>query len=145
MRWEFDHGIEHIQTTRPLNIAHRGHSGAMPEETLEAYQMAVSAGADIIECDACLTKDLQVVCVHESWINKTTDVADRFSAERSAEYYVPDRYGGGTMVHDYFTVDFTLDELKKLTKVEPRPYRDQTNNRLYTIATLEEMIKVILL
>ena len=38
-------------------IAHRGASGALPEETLPAYKLAVQQRADFIECDVVLTKD----------------------------------------------------------------------------------------
>ena len=34
---EFDHGVN-LPTKKPLNIAHRGSSGALPEHTLEAYR-----------------------------------------------------------------------------------------------------------
>ena len=38
---EFDHGVD-LPTTRPLNIAHRGASGAYPENTLKVGSLAVS-------------------------------------------------------------------------------------------------------
>ena len=49
-----------LPTTRPLNIAHRGSSGQLPEHTVEAYELAIRQGADIIECDLAVTKDKQV-------------------------------------------------------------------------------------
>ena len=42
---------------KPFLIAHRGSSGLLPEETAEAYSLAVEQGADFIECDVVLTKD----------------------------------------------------------------------------------------
>jgi glycerophosphoryl diester phosphodiesterase len=33
----------------PLVIAHRGASGYFPEETLEAYRLAIAMGVDAIE------------------------------------------------------------------------------------------------
>ena len=35
----------------PLLIGHRGASGYLPEHTLEAYQLAITQGADVIEPD----------------------------------------------------------------------------------------------
>lgn len=41
----------------PWVIAHRGASGARPEHTVAAYELAVDQGADFIECDVVVTKD----------------------------------------------------------------------------------------
>ena len=57
--YEVDHGVD-LPTTRPLIIAHRGSSGALPEHTVQAYTKSVQDGADVIECDVCVTKDLKV-------------------------------------------------------------------------------------
>jgi len=62
---------------RPLVIAHRGASGVLPEHTVEAYKRAISDGADVIECDVTLSRDLVPVCLHDELLQETTDVADR--------------------------------------------------------------------
>jgi glycerophosphoryl diester phosphodiesterase len=64
--------------TRPLVVAHRGASGALPEHTKEAYLEAIKEGADFIECDVVVIRDLQLICRHEPNINDTTDACDRF-------------------------------------------------------------------
>ena len=46
-----------LDGAKPMVIAHRGASGYRPEETLEAYQLAIDMGADVIEPDLVLTKD----------------------------------------------------------------------------------------
>ena len=46
-------------------IAHRGASCDHPEQTLAAYDAALSEGADGIECDIRLTKDGHLVCSHD--------------------------------------------------------------------------------
>lgn len=50
-------------------IAHRGASGELPEHTLAAFELAAARGADGFECDIRLTRDGQVVCMHD----RTTD------------------------------------------------------------------------
>ena len=50
---------------RPLVIAHRGYSDRGPENTLTAYKLGWNSGADGIECDVHLTKDGQLVCIHD--------------------------------------------------------------------------------
>lgn len=56
----------------PLVIAHRGASLAAPENTMRAFSLALAAGADIIETDAQLTADDQVVLVHDAELRRTT-------------------------------------------------------------------------
>jgi glycerophosphoryl diester phosphodiesterase len=48
---------------------HRGCRGLMPENTLEAFQLALELGVDTLEMDVCISKDLQVVVSHEPWFN----------------------------------------------------------------------------
>jgi len=48
-----------------LNIAHRGASLDAPENTLEAFRLAVAQGADMIETDLHLTRDGQVPLYHD--------------------------------------------------------------------------------
>jgi len=57
----------------PAIIAHRGASAYAPENTLKAFNLAVRQGADAIELDAKLTKDEQVVVIHDSTVNRTTN------------------------------------------------------------------------
>jgi glycerophosphoryl diester phosphodiesterase len=62
---------------RPLAIAHRGHSIAYPENTLEAYRQAIALGVDMIECDVNLTRDGVLVMIHDSTLDRTTDGTGR--------------------------------------------------------------------
>ena len=47
-------------------VAHRGASGEAPENTIPAFNLAWKQGADAIEGDFHLTKDGQVVCIHDA-------------------------------------------------------------------------------
>lgn len=49
----------------PLIVAHRGDSKNAPENTLPAFQLAWKNGADAIEGDIHLTKDGQIVFIHD--------------------------------------------------------------------------------
>jgi glycerophosphoryl diester phosphodiesterase len=51
--------------TRPLVIAHRGASAYRPENTLPAFELAVSQRADMIETDLHRTRDGAVVITHD--------------------------------------------------------------------------------
>jgi glycerophosphoryl diester phosphodiesterase len=50
---------------KPMVVAHRGASGEAPENTIPAFNLAWKQGADAIEGDFHLTKDGQVVCIHD--------------------------------------------------------------------------------
>ena len=54
------------------NFAHRGFSGKYPENTMLAFQKAVEIGADGAELDVQLTKDGEVVIIHDETIDRTT-------------------------------------------------------------------------
>nr|WP_054637803.1 glycerophosphodiester phosphodiesterase family protein [Thalassobacillus sp. C254] len=54
-------------------FAHRGASITHPENTMTAFQAAVDAGAEGIELDVQLTKDEEVVVIHDNTVNRTTD------------------------------------------------------------------------
>ena len=53
--------------------AHRGASGYAPENTLEAFRMAVEMGADGVELDVQLTKDGELVVIHDETVDRTSD------------------------------------------------------------------------
>ncbi|MDW0116870.1 glycerophosphodiester phosphodiesterase family protein [Sporosarcina thermotolerans] len=52
-----------------LIIAHRGASAYAPEHSLLAYELAVKMRADYIELDVHMTKDGELVSIHDSFID----------------------------------------------------------------------------
>ena len=73
----------------PVNFAHRGASGRAPESTLEAFRVAVEEGAGGLELDVRMTREGEVVVIHDATVDRTTD-------------------GSGTVA------GMTLDELRRL-------------------------------
>jgi glycerophosphoryl diester phosphodiesterase len=55
----------HMVVGKPMIVAHRGASFDAPENTLPAFHLAWEQGADAIEGDFLLTKDNQIVCIHD--------------------------------------------------------------------------------
>lgn len=53
--------------------AHRGFSGNYPENTMLAFKKAVEAGVDGIELDVHLTKDNELVIIHDEDIKRTSN------------------------------------------------------------------------
>ncbi|MEW1956849.1 glycerophosphodiester phosphodiesterase family protein [Kineococcus sp. NPDC059986] len=58
---------------RPLVIAHRGASALAPENTLAAFEVALRAGADLLELDVQLDGDGVPVVLHDETLDRTTD------------------------------------------------------------------------
>lgn len=55
------------------NVAHRGATGYAPENTIAAYDLAVDMKADYIEIDVQRSKDGELVLIHDTTVDRTTD------------------------------------------------------------------------
>ena len=125
-----------------LVIAHRGASGERPEHTLAAYERAIDQGADYIEPDLVVTKDLVLVARHENELSGTTDVASREEFDDRRRSKTID----GRLVSGWFAEDFTLAELRTLRVKERLPGLRPANTRfdgLYTIPTFAEIVQLV--
>src|SRR5689334_20731189 len=71
--------LQTLQGQDPIVIAHRGASGYFPEETLEAYALAIAMGADVIEPDIVVTKDGVLIARHDITLSTSTDVASHLA------------------------------------------------------------------
>lgn len=76
--------------------AHRGASGYAPENTISAFRKAVEMKADGVELDIQLTKDGELVVIHDETIDRVSDSKG-------------------------FVRDFTLRELQKINVSRPVP------------------------
>ncbi len=57
----------------PILVGHRGSSAVAPENTLAAFQQALADGADAIELDVHLSRDGEVVVIHDARLERTTN------------------------------------------------------------------------
>lgn len=131
-----------IVSAEPLVIAHRGASGYLPEHTLEAKTLAYAMKPDYIEQDVVMTKDDQLVVLHDHYLDRVTDVAERFPNRARAD-------------GRYYAIDFTLAEIKTLrvtegfdidaqgNKVAGFPDRFPLWKGDFTVPTLAEEIELI--
>lgn len=58
---------------KTFSIAHRGYHKEYPENTIESGLAAISLGAEIIELDVRLTRDLEVVVIHDDNTNRISN------------------------------------------------------------------------
>ena len=57
----------------PFVVAHRGASEDAPENTLPAFELALDAGCEVLECDVRVSRDRHVVVIHDATLQRTTD------------------------------------------------------------------------
>jgi glycerophosphoryl diester phosphodiesterase len=71
--WRPANGEEEMGTKAIWTIAHRGASGHAPENTMAAFRRAVELGARFIETDLQLSRDAQVIAIHDFTLDRTTN------------------------------------------------------------------------
>lgn len=111
----------------PAIFAHRGASAHAPENTLPAFQSALDQHADGIELDVTLSADGQVVVIHDSTIDRTTNGK---GAVKRMDYAVIRQFDAGSWYGETFkgTHIPTLDEVLTLvgdrifTNIEIKPF-----------------------
>ncbi len=119
-------------------IGHRGAAGYLPEHTLESYAFAYALGANYIEPDLVMTKDGVLICLHDIYLENTTNVEEIYPERRR-----PDGH--------WYALDFTLEEIKTLSvhercRRDGRPYfpnRFPVGASRFEVPTFAEMIELI--
>lgn len=122
----------------PDIIAHRGASGYLPEHTLPAKAMAYAMNADYLEQDVVATRDGQLVVLHDIFLDRVTDVADRFPhrARTDGRYYV----------RDFDLVEILqLNVTERLTEsgLPVYPGRFPPHNGCFRVHTLAEELQLV--
>lgn len=94
----------------PLIIAHRGASALAPENTMSAFELAYSLGADGIELDVMLSKDEELVVIHDATVDRTTNGSGRVS---EIKWRTLRELDAGSI----FSVDYQGERLPSLAEV----------------------------
>lgn len=74
-----------FEADRPLVFAHRGGAGLAPENTLEAFGLGLAHGADGLELDVHLSRDLVPVVIHDRTVERTTIATGEVASFTAAE------------------------------------------------------------
>ena len=96
-------------------FAHRGSKGTHPENTLSSFREAVRVGSEGIELDVHLTKDGQLVVIHDETVDRTTNGTGEIRNLTLAEVKAMD--AGSWFKNDFAGEKIpTLDEVLHLLK-----------------------------
>ncbi len=127
-----------MEQQKTKNIAHRGFSGKYPENTLLAFEEALEEGVDGFEFDTHLTRDGEIVIIHDERLDRTTDatgfVRDRTYAELC-------RVDAGKPFPEYgFQKIPTLREYFELVKGRDILTNIELKNGIYWYEGMEEKV-----
>ena len=100
----------------PQIIAHQGSSLELPPNTVEAFELALNQGADIIELDIWLTKDEEWVVVHDENLLKITGINKNVGELNLLEINLVKKY------EKFITI-----KKQKKAYMEPLPQRKEKN------------------
>lgn len=109
-------------------IAHRGASGLLPEHTLAGYALALEQGAEVIEPDLVISRDLDLIVRHDRGLSRSTDVASR------SEFAARQRDG------DWWVEEFDRADLAELRAIQPFAQRDHVHDGLYPIPSFADVL-----
>ncbi|MGG0669528.1 glycerophosphodiester phosphodiesterase family protein [Lederbergia citrisecunda] len=103
-----------------LIIAHRGASAYEPENTMPSFELADDLNADYVELDVHMTKDGELIVMHDDDVKRTTEAVGKIK-------------------------DYTLAELKELTANEEKGEKVAVSGgdeeEAYEIPTLLEVFE----
>lgn len=99
----------------PWVSGHRGAGGSAPENTMAAFRRGSELGADLLELDVQLTRDGQVVVIHDHNLQRTTNGRGRVQDHTLAELQALD---AGSWYRPQFAGEHipALDELAAWAK-----------------------------
>jgi glycerophosphoryl diester phosphodiesterase len=66
----------------PLIIGHRGYCAIAPENTLPSFQLALNAGAELVELDYQHSKDGVPIVIHDTILDRTTNARKKWKGRR---------------------------------------------------------------
>ena len=98
---------------------------------------------------AASSQDLKFICVHEPYLNHSTDVASKPEfAGRLATYNMDDDdpdidWNDKGDVTDWFSFDFDLAELQTLRKRQTNDFRNPEFDWQESVVTLEELVGIV--
>jgi glycerophosphoryl diester phosphodiesterase len=112
----------------PLDIAHQGGEDEFPSNTMYAFERSLQVGADMLELDVGVTKDGQVVVMHDTTVDRTTNghgTVASFTLKQLRKLDAAYWFSGGADAYrrppqGFTTGDFRVATLRDVLRAFPR-------------------------
>jgi glycerophosphoryl diester phosphodiesterase len=130
-----------IETT-PLDIAHQGGEDEFPSNTMYAFKRALQVGADMLELDVGVTKDGQVVVMHDTTVDRTTNghgTVASFTLGRLRRLDAAYWFSGGDNAYSH-ALPGKAYRLRSVATGKRRPPKGFTNAD-FRVPTLREVLR----
>lgn len=123
-------------------IAHRGASGYAPENTLFAFKKAVEMGAKAIEFDVQMSKDNQLVVIHDFYLQRTTS---GHGAVMFQDYKTIKSYDAGSSFDPIFSKEYVplLEEVLDVFPEDMEIHLEIKKNFMETRDFEEDIYQII--
>jgi glycerophosphoryl diester phosphodiesterase len=128
---------------QPLNIAHQGGEDEFPSNTMYAFKSALKAGADMLELDVGVTKDDQVIVMHDTTLDRTTSGTGTIASHTLAQIEKLDgsnwfhASGANAYRHDRSSRSYTFRGVATGKKKAPKGFKASD----FRVTTLKAVLK----
>jgi len=129
-------------TGKTWNIAHQGGEDEFPSNTLYAFKRSVQEGADMLELDVGVTKDNQVIVMHDTTVDRVTNGTGTISGKTLAQIRKLDGAywfsgGKGAYNHDRAKSAYKLRGIATGKRKPPKGFKASD----FRVPTLTEVMK----
>ena len=130
--------------------AHRGCSTAYPENTMEAFRAAIDVGVDQIELDVRVTRDNEIVIIHDATVDRTTNgtgkVRDKLLSELKAldaGSYKDAKFAGAKIPTFIEFMELIKDHPTMTVDIELKEYPTTPGNEALAYEVCDRILKIV--
>ena len=133
-------------------MGHRGAAALEPENTLRSIERAVEIGVDAVEIDVRLSKDRELVVIHDSTVDRTTNGSGPVSGYSLDDLKKLDAGGGQTIPTLQEVMELIGHEVKLVIELKEEETermvvelikRNNLDDNVYVISFWHELVKTV--
>jgi glycerophosphoryl diester phosphodiesterase len=133
-------------------MGHRGAAALEPENTLRSIERAVEIGVDAVEIDVRLSKDRELVVIHDSTVDRTTNGSGPVSGYSLDDLKKLDAGGGQTIPTLQEVMELIGRKVKLVIELKEEETermvvelikRNNLDDNVYVISFWHELVKTV--
>jgi glycerophosphoryl diester phosphodiesterase len=133
-------------------MGHRGAAALEPENTLRSIERAVEIGVDAVEIDVRLSKDRELVVIHDSTVDRTTNGSGPVSGYSLDDLKKLDAGGGQTIPTLQEVMELIGHKVKLVIELKEEETermvvelikRNNLDDNVYVISFWHELVKTV--